>query len=86
MNEGIPNRVVISWDVSPQWHIEEDPGKTSEVEVRLAAEASGRTRVEVEHRHLERHGDGWEQVRDAVASPGGWGTGLRRFADAAQAA
>jgi uncharacterized protein YndB with AHSA1/START domain len=81
-----PNRFAISWDITPQWQLETDPEKASEVEVRFAAEASGRTRVEVEHRHLERHGEGWEQVRDAVASPGGWGTGLRRFADAAQAA
>src|SRR5579864_9444826 len=28
-----PNRVVFSWDVSPQWQIETDPERTSEVEV-----------------------------------------------------
>jgi uncharacterized protein YndB with AHSA1/START domain len=81
-----PNRIVISWDISPQWQLEADPEKTSEVEVRFAAEASGRTRVELEHRNLERHGEGWEQMRDAVGSPDGWGIGLRRFADAARAA
>jgi uncharacterized protein YndB with AHSA1/START domain len=81
-----PNRIVISWDISPQWQLEADPEKTSEVEVRFAAEASDRTRVELEHRNLERHGEGWEQMRDAVGSPDGWGIGLRRFADAARAA
>jgi hypothetical protein len=55
------------------------------VEVRFVAAGSARTRVELEHRHLERHGDGWEQMRDAVGSPEGWNAGLRRFAEAARA-
>jgi uncharacterized protein YndB with AHSA1/START domain len=81
-----PRRFVISWDINLRWQLETDPGKTSEVEVRFVAEAPDRTRVELEHRNLERHGDGWEQLRDAVGSPGGWSDGLRLFADAARAA
>ena len=46
---------------------------------RFAAEGPGRTRVELEHRNLDRHGEGWEQMRDAVGSPGGWPAGLRDF-------
>lgn len=76
-----PERVVISWDISPQWQIETDPGKASEVEVRFIAEAPERTRVELEHRNLDRHGDGWEAVREGVDSEGGWPTYLQRFAD-----
>jgi uncharacterized protein YndB with AHSA1/START domain len=75
-----PNRVVFSWDISTRWQLETDLEKTSEVEVRFIREAPDRTRVELEHRNLERHGDGWEQMRDAVGSPDGWGAGLRRFA------
>jgi len=44
-------------------------------------EGPDRTRVELEHRNLERHGDGWEQMRDAVRSPAGWAGGLRLFAE-----
>ena len=62
-----PHRVVFSWDISPQWQIETDPDNTSEVEVRFIAEAPDRTRVELEHRNLDRHGPGWEAVRDGVA-------------------
>jgi uncharacterized protein YndB with AHSA1/START domain len=76
-----PNRVVISWDISPRWQIETDPEKTSDVEVRFIAETPERTRVELEHRNLDRHGDGWEAVREGVDSEGGWPTYLRRFAD-----
>jgi len=39
-----PERVVISWDIGPQWQVETDPDKTSEVEVRFIAEAPDRTR------------------------------------------
>jgi uncharacterized protein YndB with AHSA1/START domain len=76
-----PNRVVISWDISPYWQIETDPEKTSEVDVRFIAETPERTRVEVEHRNLDRHGDGWEQTRSAVDSEGGWPLYLQRFAE-----
>ena len=76
-----PNRIVFSWDISPQWQIESDPDKTSEVEVRFIAESPDRTRVELEHRNLDRHGDGWEQVRDSVAGDGGWSGCLQRFAE-----
>ncbi len=75
-----PHRVVFSWDISLQWTIEGDPARTSEVEVRFISEEPNRTRVELEHRHLERHGEGWEGMRDAVTSSGGWSMGLQRFA------
>lgn len=75
-----PNRFVMSWDINLQWQIETDPARTSEIEVTFVAEGPDRTRVELEHRHLERHGDGWEQMRDAVSSSGGWEMGLVRYA------
>jgi uncharacterized protein YndB with AHSA1/START domain len=76
-----PTRVVISWDISPRWSIETDPAKTSEVEVRFIAEAPDRTRVELEHRNIDRHGDGWESVREGVDNEDGWPLYLRRYAD-----
>jgi len=76
-----PNRVVFSWDISPQWQIETDPDKTSEVEVRFIAESPDRTRVELEHRNLDRHGDGWEQEREGVGGDQGWPLYLDRFAE-----
>lgn len=80
-----PERVVFSWDISLQWQIETDPSRTSEVEVRFVPEGPSRTRVELEHRHLDRHGDGWEQMRTAVGAQNGWDLGLERFAGRATA-
>ena len=79
-----PSRVVISWDINPRWQIETDPGKTSEVEVRFIAETPERTRVELEHRNLDRHLEGWQAVREGVDSEAGWPLYLRRFADVLQ--
>ena len=75
-----PNRVVFSWDISPQWQIEPDHKRTSEVEVRFIDETPERTRVELEHRNLDRHGPGWESARDGVAADQGWPLYLQRFA------
>jgi uncharacterized protein YndB with AHSA1/START domain len=76
-----PTRVVIRWNISPHWQIEADHAKTSEVEVRFIRESDRRTRVELEHRHLDRHGEGWEQFRAALDGEGGWPGCLRRFAE-----
>lgn len=79
-----PHRLVISWDISLKWEIETDLERTSEVEVRFTPEGDGRTLVELEHRHLDRHGEGWEGMRDAVGSPEGWSlTGYAEAVDAA---
>jgi uncharacterized protein YndB with AHSA1/START domain len=75
-----PHRVVFTWDISPGWEIETDPERTSEVEVRFIADSEARTRVELEHRYLERHGDGWEGMHAAVSSPGGWPKTLAAYA------
>ena len=57
---------------SAHWQLETDPDHTSEVEVRFIAETPERTRVELEHRNIDRHGPGWEAVRDGVDGEAGW--------------
>jgi uncharacterized protein YndB with AHSA1/START domain len=76
-----PDRVVFSWDISPRWTIETDESVTSEVEVCFYSETPTRTRVELEHRHLDRHGSGWEELTDGVAGPEGWSLYLDRYSD-----
>jgi uncharacterized protein YndB with AHSA1/START domain len=78
-----PQRLVISWDISPRWEIETDLEKASEVEVRFVSEGEDRTRVQLEHRNLDRHGDAWRTLRDGIAGDDGWPLYLRRFADLA---
>jgi uncharacterized protein YndB with AHSA1/START domain len=79
-----PHRVVFSWDINMSWQIETDHEKTSEVEVRFTPQGEGQTLVELEHRNIDRHGEGWERMRDAVGSPDGWS--LARFAEVVAAA
>jgi uncharacterized protein YndB with AHSA1/START domain len=75
-----PSRVLFSWDIGPTWQLEADQSKTSEVEVRFTAESDERTRVDLEHRHLYRHGPGWESVADGVDGDAGWPLYLARYA------
>jgi uncharacterized protein YndB with AHSA1/START domain len=70
-----PNYVAFSWNINLAWQVETDPARCSEVHVTFTAQDDGGTLVELEHRHLERHGDGWEAMRDAVGSPDGWDLG-----------
>lgn len=74
-----PHRVVFSWDIGPTWQLETDQSKTSEVEVRFTAEDGRRTRVDLEHRHLECHGPGWRSVADGVDGDAGWPLYLGRY-------
>jgi uncharacterized protein YndB with AHSA1/START domain len=75
-----PRRVVFSWDIGPTWQLETDPENASEVEVRFVEEAADRTRVELEHRNIDRHGPGWEAVAEGVGHDEGWPLYLARYA------
>lgn len=68
-----PSRVVIAWQITPQWQYEPDLEKSSEVEITFTPEAGGTTRVQLEHRHFERHGAGAAAMKAGVDSPNGWG-------------
>lgn len=75
-----PTRLVFSWDLGPTWQLVADPAQASEVEVSFVAETADSTRVQIEHRHLDRHGPGWEHVRDGIGGDGGWPLYLARYA------
>lgn len=79
-----PHRFVFSWDIDLEWKVEADPARASEVEVRFEEDEADRTRVVLEHRHLDRHGEGWERIRDGVGSSEGWPHELERFREFAE--
>jgi uncharacterized protein YndB with AHSA1/START domain len=78
-----PSRLVFSWQIGGDWKFDPDPERASEYEVRFIAEGPTSTRVEFEHRHLERHGEAAQKLFEAFDSDGGWMGALRSFADAA---
>jgi uncharacterized protein YndB with AHSA1/START domain len=75
-----PRRVVFTWDIGPTWQLETDPDNASEVDVRFIAETESRTRIELEHRHIDRHGPGWQAVAGGVGGDQGWPLYLSRYA------
>jgi uncharacterized protein YndB with AHSA1/START domain len=72
-----PRRVAFSWHVGPghdqpEWKYDPDLAKASEVEICFTAEGPGATLVALEHSKLERHGEGYEQLRAIFDGPGAW--------------
>jgi uncharacterized protein YndB with AHSA1/START domain len=76
-----PTRLVLGWQLTPDFKF--DPDLVTEVEVQFIAEGANATRVELEHRNLERFGDRVEAMRRQIDGPGGWGNLLQLFAQAA---
>jgi len=68
-----PHRVVFSWDIDSHWAVETEPANCSEIEVTFTAEGPETTRVVLEHRHLERHGEGLAPQLDGIRE--GWQAG-----------
>ena len=79
-----PNRIVLAWQITHEWGYEPDIARSSEVEVQFTPIPDGGTRVDLEHRHLERHGTGGASMRTAVDSEGGWGSLLKLYAARAE--
>jgi hypothetical protein len=59
--------------------------RASEVALEFFAEGPEATRVELEHRRLEKHGEGWMKMREQVGAAGGWPAILAQYVEAAQA-
>ena len=78
-----PARLVLAWQLTAEWRF--DPQLVTEVEVRFTPEGQGATRVELEHRNLERFGEPAEQVRGQIDAPSGWAGILDLYARAAGA-
>jgi Activator of Hsp90 ATPase homolog 1-like protein len=75
-----PNGLILSWHLNGDFEFVADISRASEVEVRFTTEAEGRTRVELEHRYFERHGESGDRLRTEVDKPGGWTYVLEGYA------
>ena len=78
-----PGRLVLAWEISADWKHDEEID--TEVEVRFVSLGPARTRVELEHRRLDRYGAAAEQMRGIFDSENGWTNILRLFVARAHA-
>ena len=74
-----PSRVVFAWHLDADFHFDPDPEKATEVEVRFVEDGDS-TRVELEHRLLERFAARAPETRRALDGDGGWLGILGEFA------
>ena len=79
-----PRRFVLAWQLNGEWQFEPDLAKASEVEICFTPESDGSTRVDLEHRHIARHGVTASLLRTGVDSPEGWSGLLQMFAEHAE--
>jgi uncharacterized protein YndB with AHSA1/START domain len=73
--------ILIDRRTGGRWY--EDMARSSEVSMEFVFEGPEKTRLEFEHRHLERHGAGSEKMRAEVGSDGGWPMILELYLKAA---
>ena len=78
-----PGLLVLAWRITGQWGF--DPNLLTEVEVRFTDIGAGETRVDFEHRGLERLGDSPAADQTRTSMDGGWGMILDQFRAAADA-
>lgn len=76
-----PSRLVLSWDINAEWQPE--PTLNTEIELRFIPDGENVTRVELEHRHLDRYGARRDEMRRIFDVEGDWGRLLALFARAA---
>jgi len=76
-----PARLLLAWQLDADWHF--DPRLQTEVEIHFTPEGDG-TRVNLEHRHLERTGDRADEMAEMVGSPGGWTAVLQLYSEASE--
>lgn len=74
-----PDRLLFTWNIGPDWQVTSDPNHVSEVEVTFTPDGDHRTRVMLVHRHIDRHGNGWESLRAGLDAPDGWPIYLDRY-------
>jgi uncharacterized protein YndB with AHSA1/START domain len=78
------SRLLLSWDVNADWQY--DPALKTELEIRFIALGKRATRVELEHRKLDRYGARRDEMREIFDKTGDWGRLLALFARLAEGA
>lgn len=78
-----PARLIVAWRINAQFVYE--PGLLTEVDVRFTDLGHGETRIDFEHRGLERFGDSEAARKTLTSMDGGWSLILDGFQTVANA-
>ena len=72
-----PHRLVLAWQLDATFSY--DPALVTEVEARFAPEGERRTRIDFEHRNLDRFGARAAETAASLDSEGGWSGSFRLY-------
>ncbi len=75
-----PHRLVVTWRIDGNWQLD---AHASEIEVTFTPEGEA-TRVNLAHRHLERHAAA-DALRESIGGDGGWSSLLASYSEAVSA-
>ena len=78
-----PTKLAYAWHLDPTWSYDPDETRASRVDVTFSDAGGGKTRLDLVHSQIDRHGVGWEKIRDGVNGADGWSGILDRYAAAA---
>jgi uncharacterized protein YndB with AHSA1/START domain len=78
-----PARIVLTWDIDANFQY--DASLNTEIEIRFIAVSDVETRVELEHRRLDRYGARRDEMRRIFDTEGDWGKLLAMLASVAEA-
>ena len=78
-----PSRFVMTWQLTPDWSLEDDLERATKVEVVFEEAEGGGTRVSLEHRGFEAYGESGARMRGEVGGEGGWPALMQLYAEEA---
>jgi uncharacterized protein YndB with AHSA1/START domain len=77
-----PNRILLAWQLTPEWKFDPDRENATHVEVTFNAEQD-HTRVTLTHSGFEVHGEAGAAMRESVGGDGGWAQLMGLYKNAA---
>ena len=78
-----PHRILLAWQLTPEWKFDPDRQNATQVEISFDAEEDRATRVTLVHSGFEVHGEAGAAMRESVGGDGGWAQLMGLYKNAA---